>query len=190
MKWILFFCIPVAFGCTTHPHSEGRDQYLSTIEKASAGDKQFAGLYENFEFRATVLNRTVNRKIHERMDKYYAWDEETSAEKWQEKEKEMSKNSQIWLSFFTPDRKDDNLANKKTIWKIYLIAGERRYEGRAKKANMNMSEAKALIPYHSRWTSAYYVEFPMPTSEIENQSLKLVITGPLGRREVQFSQTL
>lgn len=187
MKLFLFLLFPLILSCTTHPHSDGRDEYVRTIEKASAGDKQFAGLYDNFEFKATILKRSIARTIHNRMDTYYEWDDETSAENWKKQEEEMRNQSKIWLSFFTPERKNDNLANKKTIWKIYLHAGGRRYEGHVQKANTNFSEAVALIPYHSRWATAYYVNFPVPTDAIENTPLKLVITGPLGRREVNFT---
>ena len=172
--------------CTTHPHSDGRSQYIDKIESHTAGDKQFAGLYHNFEFRSTLLTKDITRTIHDRMDMYYDWDEQTSADKWQETENKMQDNTSIWLSFFTPERKDDNLANKVSIWKIYLETNGQRYEGLARKANKNLSEAKALFHYHTRWATAYYVDFPVPTDEIQAGNAKLIITGPLGRREVNF----
>ena len=163
---------------------------MNKIESHSAGDKQFSGLYHNFEFRATVLTRDISRTIHNRLKLYYEWDENEAAKKLQKRMSELDKSTKLWLSFFTPERKNDNLANKVSIWKIYLVVGGQRYEGKASKANKNLSEAKALIPYHTRWATAYYVKFPVPTSEIEHNDLKLIITGPLGRREVDFPRSL
>ena len=183
---LLIFCV----ACTTHPHPKGHDEYVKTIRKYSAGDKQFAGVYHNFEFRSTPLSRDISKKIHNRMMQFYDWDEQEASEKLQTRMSELDDKTKIWLSFFTPDSKNDNLANKVSIWKVYLHAGGTRYEGKAKKANMNYSEAQALFPYHNRWTTPYYIEFPVPTDELQGQSAKLIITGPLGRREVRFPKPL
>lgn len=179
---ILFFLS----ACTTHVHDEGRQKYINEIEKFSAGDKQFAGIDYNFEFRATVLNHKITEAVHGRMNQMYAWSEQESAEKLNEKLAKLQSNTLLWLSFYTPERKNDNLATKRSIWKIYLVAGSQRYEGLVQKVNINLSEAKELYPYHTRWATPYYVEFPVPTREIENEPLTLIITGPLGRREVSF----
>ncbi len=185
-RLLIILPILIFTACTTHPHSDGRDRYIQAIEKHSAGDKQFAGVYENFEFRATILTTDVSRTVHERLSHIYDWSEEESQQKLDETMSELQEKTKIWLSFFTPDSKNDNLANKISIWKVYLHANGQRYEGRASKANKNFEEAKVLFPYHSRWATPYYVEFDVPTSQIETSSLKLVITGPLGRREVKF----
>jgi hypothetical protein len=189
MKYVTTGLILFAItACTTYPHNEGRDEYIKKIRQHSAGDKQFSGLYHNFEFRATLLTMDVSQRIHERLDKFYEWDPSEEQEKLNRRMSELETSTKIWLSFFTPERKNDNLANKVSIWKIYLDVNGQRYEGRATKANKNYEEAKALFPYHSRWATPYYVTFPVPTREIENTAPKLTITGPLGRREVQFSQ--
>ncbi len=188
MKIILGLSLVFAFGCTTYPHSDGRNSYIQKIENHSAGDKQFAGLYHNFEFRSTILTHDISEAVHKRLDKFYEWNPAEEQEKRQERMQELQTKTKLWLSFFTPDRKNDNLANKVSIWKIYLEANGQRYEGHATKANKNFDEAQALFPYHSRWATAYYVDFPVPTAEVENSDLKLVITGPLGRREVEFSK--
>mgnify|MGYP003684897679 FL=1 len=187
MKYLILLFVFALTACTTHVHDEGRNSYIQTIEKHSAGDKQFSGMYHNFEFKATILNTEVTQAIHSRMKKMYAWDEQESSKKLNEQLSELENHSKIWLSFFTGERKNDNLATKKSIWKIYLVAGSQRYEGHAMKANTNLSEAIEIYPYHTRWATPYYVEFPVPVATIEHEDLKLIITGPLGHREVHFS---
>ena len=185
LSWLFTFSL---LACTTHPHSKGKEAYEEKIQRHSAGDKQFAGLYHNFEFRSTVLNEEITKTVHERMNLFYDWSDGESQEKLNKSMEELGRKTKIWLSFFTPDSKNDNLANKVSIWKIYLHAGGARYEGRAYKSNKNFDEARALFPYHNRWSTGYYVDFPVPTNEIEGENLKLVITGPLGRREVNFTR--
>ena len=187
MKYIISLLVVVTcLGCASVPHYDGHDEYVKKIEDNSAGDKQFAGLYHNFEFRTTLLSRDVSKAIHERLTLYYAWDEPTASEKWSKIDRDLNEKTTLWLSFFTPESRDDNLANKVSIWKLYLEVDGQRYEGRARRANNNLSEAVALYPYHNRWATAYYVDFPMPTSIIEGRSVKFIITGPLGQRQVKF----
>jgi hypothetical protein len=173
-------------GCSSVPFEEGYDQYTNLVEKHSAGDKQFAGLYHNFEFRATILNEEMSKALHERLKLYYEWDKVEADADWQKRSSELNESTKFWLSFFTSERKNDNLANKNSIWKIYLETNGKRYEGRALKANKNFAEANALFEYHSRWATGYYIDFPVPAREVGSQA-KLIITGPLGKREVTFN---
>lgn len=182
-KWMAL--VLVITSCTTYPHSDGRESYIEKVNQYSAGDKQFSGIYDNFEFRSTLLTYDMVQAIHKRLNKYYAWSESDAEADLQQRLSEISQSTKIWLSFYTPDRKNDNLANKTSIWKIYLESGGQRYEGRAYKANKNFSEAKSMFHYHSKWATAYFVEFPVPTNQLGSNP-KLIITGPLGRREVRF----
>lgn len=187
MKLIFFASLLFLAACTTYPFSEGRSDYIDKIEQHSAGDKQFAGLYQNFEFRSTILTHGISQAIHDRLNTFYKWSPEVAQQKLQERMSKLDHTTVLWLSFFTPDRKNDNLSNKVSIWKVYLEVHGQRYEGHVYKANKNFDEAKALFPYHSRWATAYYVNFPVPTSEVENSPAILTITGPLGHRQVVFN---
>lgn len=185
MKYLIIASLLFVSACQTHPHDEGRDNYIQVIEKNSAGDTQFSGVYNHFEFRATILNEEVSRAIHNRMTTFFAWDEAEADKKLDERLNANQTKTRLWVSFFTPERADDNMANKKSIWKVYLIVDGQRYKGHAKKANMNFHQAEALFPYHTRWTTPYYVDFEVPTANIGTNP-KLLVTGPLGKREVTF----
>ena len=187
--WILFTLVFALMGCSTSPFPKGEEAYVDKIEKYSAGDKQFSGLYHNFEFKATVLNNDVVQSMNQRLTQMYEWDQTESQQKLQKEVDKMAKETRMWLSFFTPNPSDDNLATQRTIWKIYMQAGNKRYEGRAIKSNANLSEASSLFPYHNRWATPYYLSFPVATADVENQPLKLIITGPLGKRQVEFPES-
>ncbi len=173
--------------CTTYPHDEGREEYLEKLNRYSSGDKQFSGLYDNFEFRGTLLTPTMSRLLHNRMAQIYDWDNLQKQEHMQKEEDELRKHTRVWMSFFTPNSKDDNLDKKSSIWKTYLEVNGTRYEGTAVRSKQILSEAQALFPYHTRWATIYLLQFPLSSDQLEGQSARLIITGPLGRREVLFS---
>lgn len=172
--------------CTTYPHDEGREEYLKKLNHYTSGDKKFSGLYDNFEFRGTLLTPTISRIVHDRMAQIYGWDNLQKQEHLQKEEEELRKHTRVWMSFFTPSNKDDNLDKKTSIWKTYLEVNGTRYEGTAVRSKQSLTEAQALFPYHSRWATIYHLQFPLSSDQLEGQSARLIITGPLGRREVLF----
>ena len=174
-------------GCTTYVHNEGRNSYLTVLDEHSRGDKQFSGFYEHFELRATLLSPKMLKRIHQRKKQIYGWSSEESFKQLEKEVKKFENQTAFWMSFYTPSHQDDNLSASRTIWKIYLLAGGKRYEGRAEKVHKNLNETKELFPYHNRWTTGYYLKFPVAYSEIAHETLTLALTGPLGRRDMVFS---
>lgn len=156
------------------------------INQNSAGDAQFAGLYNTFELKATLLNSVVREALIRRQSQYYQWDASQQATEREKSNQEASAETTVFLSFATPDRKNDNLADKKAIWRIFLDVGGRRYVGQAKKDRRLIAELQAQYPYHTRWNTSYLLTFPISTQAIETQPIKLTLTGPLGSRTLEF----
>ncbi len=160
--------------------------YELAIGRYSDGDAEYSGFYNNFQYKATILNSDIRTDLLVKQTEYYQWDHERSLKESDKYQKEMAAQTDVFLSFFTPDRKNDNLADGKSIWRIFLDVGGVRYEGRVKKIRTLISELQALYPYHTRWNTPYLVTFPVATAGVENQSAAFTITGPLGIRTVHF----
>lgn len=160
--------------------------HTAVIEQYSAGDSEFAGLYNTFELKATLLNSEVREALIRRQSEYYQWDEAQQSTEREKATQELSAESEIFLSFATPERKNDNLTDKKTIWRIFLDVGGRRYVGQAKKERRLIAELQAQFPFHTRWNTPYLLTFPVSMKSIETQTVKLTLTGPLGSRVLEF----
>ncbi len=183
-------------GCASTPQTntpseeQGRPittkSYEELIEEFSDGDTQYSGFYNNFEYKATLLNSKVRSALLARQNEYYQWDREKWLSEKEKSEQEAASETVVFLSFFTPERRNDNLADSKSIWRIYLDVGGRRYEGKVKKVRLLLAELQALYPYHTRWNTPYLVTFPVPTNAIETQDATFTVTGPLGSRTVKF----
>jgi len=165
---------------------ESDKSYELEIGKYSAGEAEYNGFYNNFIYKATLHNSEIRSNLLQRQNEYYKWDHSKLLSEADKMEKEAAIQTNIFLSFYTPDRNNDNLADTKTIWKIYLEVGGQRYEGKAKKLRWLIAEIQALYPYHTRWNTPYLLSFQVPMSTIEGQDMTLMLTGPLGTRSVQF----
>jgi hypothetical protein len=160
--------------------------HIAVIEDNSAGDSQFSGLYNTFELKATILNSEVREALLRRQSQYYQWDQAQQNTERERTLQELSSEANVFLSFSTPERKNDNLADKKSIWRIFLDVGGRRYVGQAKKERRLIAELQSLFPYHTRWNTPYMLTFPVGMTAIEAQTMKLTLTGPLGSRVLEF----
>ncbi len=199
VKSALFLCFTVILltSCSTTkingqpPPSENTQieiplNYETRIDRYSAGDTEYAGLYNNFQYKTTLLNSNIRDALAWKQGHYYQWSDTQKAVAREKSNQEMSSQTKVFLAFFTPNSKNDNLADSKTIWRVYLDAGGRRYEGKVTRIRLLLSELQALYPYATRWTTPYELTFDVPTASIEKQESSLTVTGPLGARTVSF----
>lgn len=98
----------------------------------------------------------------------------------------MKKQTEVFVSFYTPEKKHDDLHKNQTLWKIFLDAGGKRYEGKAQKVKLLTSEVQGLYPFHNRFATPYTITFPVPTTALDGKEAKLTITGSVGSVAVVF----
>jgi hypothetical protein len=161
--------------------------YFALVEKFSAGDREYNGFYNQFDFKATLHNTIVQEATLKRQADYYQWDAAKLESEMSKAAAEMNRETYVFCSFFTPDRRNDNLSDSKSIWRVFLDVGGKRYVGKVKKSRKLLAELQALYPQHTRWTTAYVFTFPAPVAAVDAQAATLTITGPLGGRAVTFA---
>ena len=194
-----FITLELTPGCSTNPdRPDGILQpaetaapniplsYEQKIEAFSAGETEYAGLYNTFAFKATLLNASIRDAIIGRETEFYQWDQARSSLERSKLLEKAATETQVYVSFFTPERHNDNLAETKSIWSIYLDVGGQRFNGKAVRTKQLIAELMAIFPYHNRWGTPYYLSFPVSTNVVETQPSKLTITGPLGTRSIEF----
>lgn len=189
--WTLLLATTL-FGCATSYHNPNlpltdEDSYFSTLQKFTAKMQVYNGFQAAVDYSATLLNHPVSQHQVDQNARIYQWTPTQYADEKAKSESVLAKRTEIFLSFFTPDKKNDDLNKAKTSWKIFLDAGGRRYEGRAEKIKANNSEIAALYPSYNRWSTPYRLIFDTPVSQIENQQSKLTLTGPIGSTTVEFN---
>lgn len=187
MKLLITALLPfLCFACATTENPSTPDAYLNTIDAHSAGEVQYVGAYNNFKYRATIMNSKIQSAIIDRKAELYLWDEAKKQLELSTLQKDNMTTTKIFLSFFTPNRLDDNLASSKSIWAVYLETPQGRFAGTVKKVRTSPTELFTIFPYHNRFATAYDVQFAVPLANIESQTSKLIITGPLGVKSVEF----
>lgn len=188
----LFFVSILQAACSTEPIKNNevptlsQSEYESVVEKFSPQIEKYEGLYNTINMSATLLNSEVVDAQLKQNARLYQWDKNKFDAEKSRVTSDLSKQTEVFLSFFTPESKHNDLHKNKTLWKIFLDADGKRYEGKATKMKLLPTEIQSLYPNHTRFAVPYMVSFSVPTSSIENSESKLTITGPVDSASVTF----
>jgi hypothetical protein len=185
----LIFCLSA---CVTRlPTPAGiREISLSNYEDLVQSKTQDIRIYNGFtnqlEIYATKMDSDMNEGYLSHAARLFQWSISTYND---EKNKVILKQgtqSEFLVSFFTPERKNDDLSSSNSAWKIFLDSDGIRYQGTAKKIKRNLAELEAFFPHHNRWFTMYSITFPIATSLSENKPSILTFTSGLGSTQLRF----
>lgn len=190
--YVIIFLLS-AFSCVTRLTTPAGvpeisvNEYENLIIKKSQKLELYEGLYNKLTVEATWLDSQTTEASLSHTARLSQW---TEAKYKEEKTKAISRhteNTEFFISFYTPERKHNDLSQNKTLWKIFLDVNGQRYEGKATKIKLLLTEIQALYPYHNRWSVPYIISFPVATSLVENKRAVLTITGAIGSPQLTFN---
>jgi len=138
------------------------------------------------EVQAVLLNTAVSRAQLDHKARIYQWNSDQYNSNKAELESSLSKETKIFFDFFVPERKHDDLQKAKTLWKVFLDAGGKRYEAKVERLKTITADVQSLYPTHNRFFTPYVITFPVPISRVETGTSTLTITGPVGSTTLEF----
>jgi hypothetical protein len=162
--------------------------YEEAVAQRTHKTEVYDGLYNRLTIQATWLDTTLTDYALAYSARLAQWDETHYRE---EREKKVSQNAvstEFFVSLYTPERKHAELNSIKNLWKIYLVVNGQRYEGKATKIKLLLSEIQVMHPHHNRWSVPYSITFPVATALVEGKPAILILTGAVGSAEVKFNQ--
>jgi len=185
----LSFILGACAGAPTNPNILSlisESEYEAITETHTAKAQVYSGLYNVIDMTGTVVNSSVARAQLDQTARIYQWDSAKFTTEKVKSDEQLAKETEIFVSFYTPERKHDDLNKNQTLWKIFLDSNGRRFEGKAKKIKLLTEEIRGLYPYHTRFATPYSITFPVAVTSIETAPAKLVITGPVGSASLEF----
>lgn len=191
-KLILSLVSFTIFSCATRlPTPDGikdisPSEYEAMVDSKTRKTEVYDGLYNKLTLHATRIDAEMTENLMAYSAKLSQW----SFDKYKDEKSKLivkhSGSTEFFLSFYTPERKHDDLSSRKTSWKIYLDLNGQRYEGQITKIKSLQLDLEALYPHHNRWSTPYLVVFPISTPATDGQPLTLTITGPLATAQLAW----
>lgn len=161
--------------------------YMSVVEKYSDKARRYSGFYNTLDIEATVINSQVAQAQLTLKKELSQWDETKTNDEKFKIENKLNQETELFLSFFTPERRNNDLLKTTSMWKLFLDVDGKRYEGKVTKLKKELAEVQALYPYHNRFYTPYTVTFPVPMKTIENKAMKFTITSAVGSATLNFN---
>ena len=186
------FLFIITSGCATAPQAGMEDKVISqsdyekTLEQNSKNIESYNGLYNTINMTASLVRTQLAEAQLKQNARIFQWDPVRFQDESFKKMELLKKHTEVFVSFYTPEKKHDDLQKSQTLWKIFLDAGGKRFEGKATKIKLQASEVQAMYPYHTKFSTPYTIVFPVTASSLEGQEVKLTITGSVGSATVVF----
>ncbi|RYZ85643.1 MAG: hypothetical protein EOP06_15925 [Proteobacteria bacterium] len=137
--------------------------YGAIVDKWSDHIEDYSGLNNTITVMGTLLNNEMINAQLEHNAGTFQWDPTKLAEERKNVETKSATQSEVFVSFYSPERKWDDLAKSKTLWKVFLDVNGQRYEGKALKLKLLTREIQSLYPYHTVYGTPYIITFPVAT---------------------------
>ncbi len=193
MKSILLISLLLLTSCASQEIMRGgrplisQSKYVDLIYEKSDKDIKYSGLYNTLEVHATPITSQVALGQLDYQTQIYQWDESKFSTESAAYEARLNREAEFFISFFTPEKKNDDLTKPNSVWKVFLDVDGRRYEGQVKKIRSLLAEIQGLYPYHNRFSTPYSVIFPVPMKSIESKEMTLTMTGPIASGILRFN---
>lgn len=190
----LAFCAAVQLTACSSPNpsassasAEAGADYFDLLEARTSSAQVYEGFYNTMDVKAGLLTGEVVQAQFAYLKKIYQWDD---AQYMKERDKaliQIQKETEVFLSFFVPEKKHDDINKKTTTWRVFLDVEGRRYEGVATKLKNVLADQQALYPFHTRWATGYKIKFPIAAVLLDKtRNVKMTVTGTLGSAQVEF----
>lgn len=161
-------------------------EYNDIIYKNTDSVRRYAGFSNILDIHATIITSEVAKAQNDNSVRLLMWDDQKAQEELNKELQKQQTATEIYLSFYVPDRRFDDLWKERTTWRIFIDVNGRRIEGKPAKLRLPLPQLIAYYPYHNRFYSPYMVTFPVPASVLENQKVTFTVTGVAGSGMLTF----
>lgn len=163
--------------------------YHTIIEENSYHKQLYSGFYNDMDLTGAILNSKVSNAQVDQLARLYQWDEAKYTQEKIKSDDKLKKETEFFVSFFTPEKKHDDLHKNKTLWKIFLDVDGKRFEGKVTKIKLVTEEIQGLYPFHNRFSTPYSIIFPISMKSIEtSDKIRLTITGPVASVSLDYGK--
>lgn len=190
--FILPFFALILFACSSTPKEikikKTRQVHSNLVQANTQSAQKYKGIYNIFRIHMTLLKPEVRRTENDLLAVTYQWSQDEIEDQNQKTNNEMNTKTKVYISFYTPVAKDNDLSRgKQSIWKVYLEYNGTQYPAHIETDKHKYTYISQLYPHHTTFDKAYIATFDIPTSTVSNGDVKLVLTGVKGATSFNFN---
>jgi hypothetical protein len=162
------------------------EAYEEAVDRWSDHVEDYNGLNNTVTIMATLLNPEVVMAQVDQNARLFQWDQVSYENEKKKAQNAMATKTEAFVSFYSPERKWDDLYRSKTLWKVFLDVNGQRYEGTVSKVKLLTREIQKLYHYHTGFATPYMISFPVAATAVGNNPSRLIFTGAVGSVTLNF----
>jgi hypothetical protein len=185
--FILFIISLFLFSSThveAHSVSKAKKQYKKVLKKWTKGDKTYQNrnFLATIHWKATLLSDDMLKAQNDLLSHIYEYSENEKSRKYFEVKNQIDGYTVFFVSFYSGNKRYNDLKNKKAGWEIYLET--KNFQIPVSKiekiSKYPTPQEKLLYPYLDSWFKGYYLWFKTDQA-IDSKEIKLKINSPNAR---------
>lgn len=184
----IFVMLAAVSGCRDHRAAlflwpDLDDPYIEVVQRWTRSQALHSGIETRAVVHATFKSREWREAyLLQRADLFALSPDEQTAKAGRVQDLQLQ-GTEIFLSIFTPQPEYSRLRFNDPLWSIFIDdRGEKVYPVEVRPVRLPLAKLQAFYPYVERWYLNYNLIFP----PVESESVLLVMTGPLGRIDLQW----
>ncbi|MCB0415044.1 MAG: hypothetical protein KDD50_11970 [Bdellovibrionales bacterium] len=163
------------------------EQYADLVDENTFSDKRYSGLYNKYHVWATFLTSKLQEAQLDQIRFFLQQSQEEYQKSKEHFQQLRSTSSQVFLSFYSPEKDYRNLNRPESLWRVYLEFEGKRYQGKISLEKEKKLQIKKIYPHHTRWSTAYLVDFNLPMTTLETGHAKFILTSSAGKTIFEFN---
>lgn len=161
------------------------EKYNEILTSHTATIRKYVGFYNTIEMQGVLLTPDMVDAQIKQNTRLYQWDADKVRVEREKMNSRLNSDTEIFLAFYTPERKNDNLDKVQTLWKVFIDANGHRYEGKITKIKLLPGEIMGMYPFYSRFCTPYNVTIPVPAAQLSGP-VRLTVTGSLSSASIDL----
>src|SRR5690606_37691542 len=100
-------------------------QHHEIVRQHTTAGKEYSRLNNAFQYQAVLLTPEVQQSEWGLKQVIYKWNDQELTEQKTKHNDQYGSNTQLFLSFFTPIYKQNNLNKPQSNWEVYLLVDDK-----------------------------------------------------------------
>lgn len=159
------------------------DPYIKVVREWTRTGSVYSGIEADIIAQATLQSESWQQAYVRERARVYSLTEAEQKQLSQRLAGSLHKETQIFLSVYSPRSEQTRINLNDSLWSVFLKDQDQKiYPVEIRPVRQPLATLQAFYPHVRQWRQNYTLTFPSAARD----SLKMIMTGPLGRIEFKW----
>jgi len=159
------------------------DPYIAVTQQWTRSASVYSGIETELIVHATLKSRPWQQAYVQKKAQLYSLNQIEREELYLKMATSSLRETEIFISLFSPKPEQARIRFNDPLWSIFIQDQDKKiYPLEIRPVRQPLATLSTFYPYVRQWRKNYILRFPVATGD----SLSMIMTGPLGRVELDW----